>query len=58
LDYDNDGWLDIAAVNGAVHLIQDLRSAGDPYPLHQKKQLFHNPGNGRYEESTASGARY
>jgi len=57
LDYDNDGWLDIAAVNGAVHLIEDLRSAGDPYPLHQKRQLFHNLGNGHYEESTASGGK-
>src|SRR5207249_1292313 len=56
-DYDNDGWLDIAAVNGTVHQIEELRSAGDPYPLHQKKQLFHNLGNGRYEESTAAGGR-
>ena len=56
-DYDNDGWLDIVAVNGAVHQIEELRSAGDPYPLHQKKQLFHNLGNGHYEESTASGGK-
>ncbi|MEO7157838.1 MAG: VCBS repeat-containing protein, partial [Vicinamibacterales bacterium] len=56
-DYDNDGWLDIVAVNGAVHQIEELRSAGDPYPLHQKKQLFHNLGNGRFEESTASGGK-
>jgi hypothetical protein len=52
-DYDNDGWLDIVAVNGAVHNIEELRSAGDPHPLHQKKQLFHNLGNGRVAESTA-----
>ena len=25
LDYDNDGWLDIVAANGAVHLIEALR---------------------------------
>jgi len=55
LDYDNDGWLDIVAANGAVHLIESLRQKGDPYPLHQKKQLFHNLGNGRFEESTAAG---
>ena len=55
LDYDNDGWLDIVAANGAVHLIEALRSKGDPYPLHQRKQLFHNLGNGRFEESTAAG---
>ena len=55
LDYDNDGWLDIVAANGAVHLIEALRQKGDPYPLHQKKQLFHNLGNGKFEESTAAG---
>jgi hypothetical protein len=54
-DYDNDGWLDVVAANGAVHLIEELRAKGDPYPLHQRKQLFHNLGNGRFEESTAAG---
>ena len=52
LDYDNDGWLDIVAANGAVHLIEELRQKGDPFALHQKKQLFHNLGNGKFEEST------
>ncbi|HEY2817708.1 MAG TPA: CRTAC1 family protein [Casimicrobiaceae bacterium] len=56
LDYDNDGWLDIVAANGAVHLIEALRQKGDPYPLHQKKQLFHNLGNGKFEESTSAGS--
>ena len=55
LDYDNDGWLDIVAANGAVHLIEDLRQNGDPFALHQKKQLFHNRGNGKFEESTQQG---
>ena len=55
LDYDNDGWLDIVAANGAVHLIEELRAKGDPYPLHQRKQLFHNLGNGRFEEATRAG---
>ncbi|MFL6663835.1 MAG: CRTAC1 family protein [Rhizobacter sp.] len=55
LDYDNDGWLDIVAANGAVRLIEELRVKGDPYPLHQKKQLFHNLGNGRFAEATAAG---
>jgi len=27
--------------------------AEDPLPLHQTKQLFHNLGNGRYEETSA-----
>ena len=54
LDYDNDGWLDIVAANGAVHLIEALRQKGDPYPLHQRKQLFHSLGNGKFEEATAA----
>jgi hypothetical protein len=53
LDYDNDGWLDIVAVNGAVRLIQELKTPQNPYPLEQRKQLLHNLGNGRFEESTA-----
>ncbi len=57
LDYDNDGWLDIVAANGAVHLIEELKTPQDPYPLQQKKQLFHNLGNGHFEETTqAAGA--
>jgi hypothetical protein len=55
LDYDNDGWLDIVAANGAVHLIEELRQKGDPFALHQRKQLFHNLGNGRFAESTQAG---
>lgn len=54
IDYDNDGWLDIVIANGAVHVIEDLVRAHDPFPLHQKKQLLHNLGNGRFEEVTAS----
>jgi hypothetical protein len=53
-DYDNDGWLDIVAANGAVHLIEELKTPQDPYPLQQRNQLFHNLGNGHFEESTAS----
>jgi hypothetical protein len=52
-DYDNDGWLDVLAVNGAVRKIQDLVEAGDPHPLHQPNQLFRNLGDGRYREVTA-----
>ena len=53
-DYDNDGWLDIVAANGAVHLIEELKTSQDPYPLQQKNQLFHNLGNGRFADVTAS----
>ena len=57
LDYDNDGWLDLLAVNGAVRVIEALVQAGDPLPLHQTNQLFRNRGKGRFEEvSSAAGA--
>src|SRR6185295_2678799 len=56
-DYDNDGWLDIVAANGAVRLIEELKTPQDPYPLQQKKQLFHNLGNGRYQETTAGAGK-
>jgi enediyne biosynthesis protein E4 len=53
-DYDNDGWLDLLTANGAVQTIQALAQARDPFPLHQRKQLFHNLGNGRFEDVTAA----
>lgn len=57
LDYDNDGWLDLVMTNGAVHVIEKLVRADDPFPLHQTKQLLRNLGNGRYEETTAVAGR-
>ena len=49
IDYDNDGWLDYLVVNGAVTHLPDLVRRGDPYPVHQRNQLFHNlgPAGGR-----------
>ncbi len=49
-DYDNDTRLDLLTVNGAVKRMEDQVRAGDPLPLKQEKQLFHNLGNGRFEE--------
>lgn len=49
-DYDNDGWLDLLIVNGAVQLLPELMRKGDPYPLGQPKQLFHNNGKGNFVE--------
>lgn len=49
-DYDNDGWLDLLVVNGAVQLLPELMRKGDPYPLGQPKQLFRNQGNGSFTE--------
>ena len=53
IDFDNDGWLDLMMLNGAVKVIESLRRAGDPYPLHQRNQLFRNLGGGRFEEVSA-----
>jgi hypothetical protein len=52
-DYDSDGRLDLLSVNGTVQIIETLRQAKDPLPLHQRKLLFHNLGGGRFEEVSA-----
>ncbi len=49
-DYDNDGWLDLFAANGAVTLLPALR--GQPYPFHQRNQLFQNEGGKGFREVT------
>lgn len=49
-DYDNDSWLDLMVVNGAVKRIEPQARAGDPHPLRQRNQLFRNLGGGRFEE--------
>ncbi|MGH9855798.1 MAG: FG-GAP repeat domain-containing protein, partial [Blastocatellia bacterium] len=51
-DYDNDGWLDLCAANGGVTLLPTLR--GQPYPFHQRNQLFHNEGGRSFREMTNS----
>jgi len=57
LDLDNDGLLDLMTVNGAVKVIKKLALAGDPFPLHQKNQLFHNQGNGTFVEISQQGGQ-
>ena len=42
LDFDNDGWLDLLAVNGTVQVVEELARLGDPFPFHQPNQLFRN----------------
>ena len=49
-DYDNDSWLDLLVVNGAIKKIEEQARTGDPLPLKMEKQLFRNLGNGRFEE--------
>ena len=49
-DYDNDGWLDLFAANGAVQLLPELVRKKDPFPLGQPDQLFRNTGKGSFVE--------
>jgi enediyne biosynthesis protein E4 len=59
LDYDNDGWLDLAVVNGAVRHLSRQVQAGDRYPLKQRSQLFHNERGRRFVDVTdAAGAAF
>ena len=52
IDIDNDGWLDIVAVNGSV--TQHLESLGpeNPFPLDQRNQVFRNLAGARFEDVT------
>ena len=56
-DIDNDGWLDLFVANGAVRVIETLVRARDPFPLHQRNQLFRNLGDGRFEDVSARAGR-
>jgi enediyne biosynthesis protein E4 len=52
LDVDNDGWLDIVTVNGAVTHAVEALARKERFALQQPKQLFRNIG-GRFEDATA-----
>jgi hypothetical protein len=54
LDYDNDGWLDLVIVNGAVRQLGNLVRQGDPYPLKQRKQLLRNDRGKKFVDVTGS----
>ena len=51
-DYDNDGWLDLLILNGAVRIMEPLARKGERYPLQQRNQLFRNTGRGNFVEVT------
>ncbi len=53
IDADNDGWLDVLTVNGAVQMAQPFARSGDPFPLGQPMQLLRNRRDGRFEDVTA-----
>jgi hypothetical protein len=54
LDVDNDGWLDLLTVNGAVQVTESPAQT-DTFALGQPQQLFRNLGDGRFEDVTESG---
>jgi hypothetical protein len=52
-DVDNDGWLDILSVNGAVRHAADALTRKETFSLQQPKLLFRNLGNGQFADVTA-----
>jgi hypothetical protein len=50
LDYDADGWPDLLVVNGHVQVHADRKFEGTTYK--ERKQLFHNRGDGTFAEVT------
>ena len=54
-DVDNDGWLDLLTVNGAVQIPESAGTDGASASLGQAQQLFRNLGNGRFEDVTQAG---
>lgn len=50
LDYDNDGLLDLVVVNGHVYPQVDQAPMGASAGYRQRKLLYHNRGEGRFEE--------
>jgi hypothetical protein len=51
IDFDNDGWLDVAAVNGAIEAIKTR--AGQVFPYDERKLLFRNRRDGTFEDVTS-----
>jgi hypothetical protein len=49
-DFDNDGWLDTLAVNGPI--VANEGRTGRSFPYDQRKVLFRNLGNLRFEDVT------
>lgn len=52
-DYDNDGWLDLIAVNGHVYPQLDQARLGASAPYRQRRLLYHNRGDGTFDEVAA-----
>jgi enediyne biosynthesis protein E4 len=52
VDYDNDSWLDLVVVNGAVRRSREQARRGDRFPLRQRNQLYRNDRGRRFTEVT------
>ena len=53
VDIDNDGWLDVLAVNGLVWQDLDALTPDNPFPYQQRNQLFRNNlGDGTFQDVT------
>jgi hypothetical protein len=50
IDFDNDGWLDILAVHGALHFKSG--HPNDPFPFKERNLLLRNTGDGRFVNVT------
>jgi enediyne biosynthesis protein E4 len=50
LDYDNDGWLDLIAVNGHVYPQLDQARLGASAGYRQRKLLYRNLGDGTFDD--------
>ncbi len=50
IDYDNDGWLDLVAVNGHVYPQMDSVKMGASAPYRQRKLFYRNRRDGTFEE--------
>jgi hypothetical protein len=53
VDVDNDGWLDVLSVNGAVQMAQPFAQPNDPFPLDQPMQLLRNRRNDGFQDVSA-----
>ena len=51
IDFDNDGWLDLLAVNGAVRVIPEQAAVNALHPLMMPNSLLRNLGDGRFTPS-------
>src|SRR5260370_27445116 len=55
LDYDNDGLIDLLIVNGSsMEQLRRIVAGRAPQPAGNGVYLFHNLGNGKFEDVTAT----